>query len=210
LVAGFTNSSDLPVTADAFSAERRGAFDLLMMKLNSSASGLLYATYFGAAKDEYVYGHCIAVDDSGNTYLTGYTLSADFPTTPDAFDTTHDGGFDAFLFKIGPPYSNLVADHDDTAARPQIVWLLQNSPNPFNAATEIRYQLLEETDVSLKIYNVAGQIVRTLVEARPPAGSHAAAWDGTDDNHRAMASGIYFCRIQAGQTTEAIKMTLVR
>jgi flagellar hook assembly protein FlgD len=98
----------------------------------------------------------------------------------------------------------------ETSCFPADFTLHPNYPNPFNAATEIRYRLPEATDVSLRIYNIAGQMVRTLVQARQPAGFHAAAWDGTDDGRRAVASGIYFCRLQAGRAAETIKMALVR
>jgi len=209
-VAGFTRSSDFPVTADAFSTERSGAFDLFVTRLDYDAGGLLFSTYLGAGEDDYVYGHCIAADDSGNAYLTGYTLSADFPTTPDALDTIHGGGFDALLARIGPAGSTPVADRDVPVSQPPDPRLAQNAPNPFNASTEIHYQLSRDADVSLRIYNVAGQMVRTLVNARQPAGFHATIWDGTDDSRRAAASGIYFCRLEAGREAETIKMVLVR
>jgi flagellar hook assembly protein FlgD len=85
-----------------------------------------------------------------------------------------------------------------------------NFPNPFNASTEIRYQLSQDADVSLRIYNFAGQTVRTLADTKQPAGEYAVAWDGNDDAHQEVASGIYFCRFQAGDAAETIKMVLVR
>ncbi len=210
IVAGFTESDDLPVTPDAFAAQRSGVFDLFVMKLDYSAAGVLYGTYLGAEEDDFLYGSCIAADDSGNAYLTGYTLSAGFPVTPEALDTTHGGGFDAVLVKIGPDAGTPVTDRDAPAQQPRTARLMQNAPNPFNASTEIRYRLHREADVSLRIYNIAGQVVRTLVKAHRPAGYHAAAWDGTDDDRRAAASGIYFCRLQAGGMAETIKMVLLR
>jgi hypothetical protein len=212
-VAGFTRSDDLPVTPDAFAAQRSGAFDIFVMKLGHSAGGLLYSTYLGGKQDDYVYGHCLAADDSGNIYLTGYTLSAGFPATPEALDTTHGGGFDAVLAKVGPDDSTPVGDMGAPqveAQRPRTARLSQNVPNPFNASTRIRYHLPEAAEVSLKIYNIAGQIVRTLVNASRPAGFHAAVWDGTGDDRQTVASGIYFCRLQTGRKAGMIKMALVR
>ena len=64
-----------------------------MAKLNPAGSGLAYATFLGGSGDDYGYG--IAVDGAGSAYVTGYTRSSDFPTTPGAFDTSYNGGYAA-------------------------------------------------------------------------------------------------------------------
>ena len=83
-------------------------------------------------------------------------------------------------------------------------------PNPFGRATAIRYQLPEAGRVSLVVYNVAGQRVRTLADAALPAGSHAASWDGRDDRGVRVSAGVYFCRLSAGGTALVGKMTVLR
>ena len=72
----------------------------------------------------------------------------------------------------------------------------QNWPNPFNALTNIHYQLPERRFVSLKIYNSLGQLVRMLVEGEKPAGHYSVQWDGKDSSGRDVASGIYLYRLQ--------------
>lgn len=72
-----------------------------------------------------------------------------------------------------------------------------NFPNPFNPQTQIRFQLPASGPVSLRVYDVLGQVVHTLVEDELPAGVHRAAWDGRDAQGRAVASGVYFYALEA-------------
>lgn len=88
--------------------------------------------------------------------------------------------------------------------------LLQNYPNPFNAETQIRLSIPSSGQVDLRIYNMLGQLVKTLVDADLPAGDHQAVWNGTDDQGRALASGMYFYRLQAGGMSEVRRMVLLR
>jgi len=88
--------------------------------------------------------------------------------------------------------------------------LFQNFPNPFNPATTVRYSTAREGRVSLTVYNVNGQRVRTLVDAVQPAGTYAAVWDGKNDGGRTVATGVYFYRLTAGSFTEVRKMVLLR
>jgi hypothetical protein len=75
--------------------------------------------------------------------------------------------------------------------------LEQNYPNPFNPTTTIQYQLPVQSKVTIKIYNILGQEIRNLVEEVRPAGAHAAVWDGTNRTGTAVATGVYFYRIEA-------------
>jgi subtilisin family serine protease len=88
---------------------------------------------------------------------------------------------------------------------PQGFSLFQNSPNPFNPATEIAFNLPEGAKVTLSIYNVAGYRVAELVNGVFPAGYHTASW-----NALGVPSGIYFCRITAGGFTATRKMVLLK
>jgi subtilisin-like proprotein convertase family protein len=84
------------------------------------------------------------------------------------------------------------------------------SPNPFNPVTTIAYGLPEEGRVALRVYNVAGKLVRVLVDGEREAGHHAAVWDGRDDQGEAVASGVYFCRMEAEAFEEVAKMVLLK
>jgi Ca2+-binding RTX toxin-like protein len=103
---GKTSSVDFPTTAGAFDTSSNGATDVFVTKLNAGGSALVYSTYLGAAGDEK--GASIAVDSSGNAYVTGKTNSAGFPTTAGAFHTTLGGTDDGFVTKLNSTGSALV------------------------------------------------------------------------------------------------------
>ncbi len=88
-ITGSTASSDFPVSAAAFDRTLSGVQEVFAVKLNSSGATLLYATYLGGSDRDN--GHGIAVDRSGNAYVTGETWSEDFPTTPGAYDRSNPG-----------------------------------------------------------------------------------------------------------------------
>ncbi len=88
--------------------------------------------------------------------------------------------------------------------------LAQNFPNPFNPATTIRYDMRAKGLVTIKIYDVSGRLVRTLLDGVKEAGSYAAAWDGGNNLGAAAASGIYFCKMQTAGFSDVKKLVLLR
>jgi hypothetical protein len=78
-----------------------------------------------------------------------------------------------------------------------VPYLAQNYPNPFARRTVIGYRLPSTSRVTLKIYNVAGQLVRTLIDKEEPAGEKSAVWDGKTDTGEEVSSGLYFYRLEA-------------
>jgi hypothetical protein len=88
--------------------------------------------------------------------------------------------------------------------------LLQNYPNPFNPVTTIAYSLAEGGYVELKIFNVQGQRIRTLVSESKRPGRYQVSWDGENDRGRAVTSGIYFYRLQTGSFVSVRKMIILR
>ena len=103
-----------------------------------------------------------------------------------------------------------VEDHGSEGT-PARFALEQNYPNPFNPTTAIRYQLREPASVSLVIYDLLGQKVRTLIDGQVQvSGSHEVVWDGSSDARAPAASGIFILRLEAGDYTGERKMLLVR
>ena len=95
--------------------------------------------------------------------------------------------------------------------------LKQNYPNPSNPSTDIRYTVRGSQSVvrsplhtTLKIYNILGEKVRTLVDEPKSAGSYEVVWDGKDDKGKEVASGIYFYQLKTGDFTETKKMLLLK
>jgi hypothetical protein len=97
---------------------------------------------------------------------------------------------------------------DDTLHR---LSLAQNYPNPFNPVTTLAFTVPEGAEnVRLTVHDVAGRLVRTLVDERLPAGKATAVWDGTDDRGLSLSSGVYFVRLSAGQDEAFRKVTLLK
>ncbi len=88
--------------------------------------------------------------------------------------------------------------------------LLQNYPNPFNGQTTIRFQLPSRQKVSLYLFNVRGQLVRTLLDEEMEPGYHKVTWDGRTENGQTVASGIYIYLIQAGRNRQSLKLTIIK
>lgn len=98
-----------------------------------------------------------------------------------------------------------------TASAPPGFALLPCSPNPFNPATTVRFDLPETATIDLVVYDVAGRVVRTLIAAgNLPAGRHEVVWNGRDEAGRDEASGVYFCRLVTGNRGETRRLTLIR
>jgi len=88
--------------------------------------------------------------------------------------------------------------------------LEQNYPNPFNPSTTIQYALPKTENVDVRIYNAAGQLVKTIATGEREAGQHSAVWDGRDDTGNSVSSGAYFYQVKAGDFLQAKKMLLIK
>ncbi len=109
-VTGYTNSTGFPTTEGAFARVLAGSFDGFVLKLEPDGNGandLVYSTFLGGTYFDHPAD--IAINDKGEVYVTGYTESLDFPTTPGAFDEEHNGGdLDAFVAGLNPAGSALL------------------------------------------------------------------------------------------------------
>ncbi|MFZ8846266.1 MAG: SBBP repeat-containing protein [Candidatus Hydrothermia bacterium] len=105
-VTGFTRSSDFPISPTAYD-NTLDAGDVFVSKLNNQLSALIASTFLGGSSDEEAC--CISVDASGNVYVAGRTVSTDFPTTPSAYDNSHNGIWDAFVSKLDNNLTSLLA-----------------------------------------------------------------------------------------------------
>lgn len=100
----------------------------------------------------------------------------------------------------------------DDPVMPEIpaISLEQNYPNPFNPSTSIRYSIDEPGAVSLDIYNIKGQLVKTLYHGNAEVGSHTAIWNGLDNSGNACPSGVYFYKLRTPKTSLGCKMLLLK
>jgi hypothetical protein len=89
--------------------------------------------------------------------------------------------------------------------------LAQNYPNPFNPQTTIAFSVKERGRVRIDVFNVSGQLVKTLLDETRAAGSYTdVRWDGTDADNAAVASGVYFYRLTTGGFSQTRKMVLLK
>jgi len=152
----------------------------------------------------------IRVDQSDSTTAGVWNVLGTFDLTPgDSIVVTDEATgsvspayvvVDAVLLTANTPTGTV-----DASTEPVSFSLAQNYPNPFNPSTKINYSIPTAGMVRLRIYDILGRLVATLVEERKDIGEHVIVWDASG-----MASGIYFYRIVAGEFTETRKMGLMK
>ncbi len=137
----------------------------------------------------------------------------------DAFNSPPGQPAGALMTKVlsqSLPFQCIVQMHTDSGedpetAVPRVTALHQNVPNPFNPATRITFDLAQAGPVKLQVFDVAGHLVRTLVDGTLAAGrGHQAAWNGLDESGHRASSGVYFYRLTAGEFTATRKLALLK
>lgn len=154
-------------------------------------------------------------DNSGNYTIKGltpgsYKVSADAPGYNKGTSTSASVSYDA----VGNPVTTttnlsisgvLGNDGGNVSNSPNTFAMEQNFPNPFNPSTTISYTMAQSSNVTLKIYNVIGQLVETLVDSYQEAGSYSISFNATS-----LSSGVYFYRLEAQGAVVTKKMTLLK
>lgn len=102
------------------------------------------------------------------------------------------------------------SDNEDPGVTPVVTALDSNYPNPFNPETTIRYSLKEKGMVRINIYNLKGQMIRSLVDEAKNSGNHRVIWNGKDERGANVASGIYFYRMETSNYSATKKMMLMK
>lgn len=113
-----------------------------------------------------------------------------------------------YQFKIVA--SQRIGEEEQLTETPRAFKLWGSYPNPFNQETLIKYQIPLSTRVTLKIYNIAGQLVKTLLDEAKASGCYEVSWSGKDENGNPVSSGIYFCKMVSGQFSEVKKIVLLK
>lgn len=112
------------------------------------------------------------------------------------------------------PALRVVADEwvgiEESAEMPRLFHLHQNYPNPFNANTEITFDIAKAGHVSIDIYSITGQKIRSLYDGNVNAGIHRITWDSKTDDGQAAASGVYFYKLKADDQVQTRKMVMVK
>lgn len=122
----------------------------------------------------------------------------------------------AYIVGEGAPTETLeqvigLPDGSNEPVTPQYVTAINaNYPNPFNPSTVISFSLAKTGPALIKIYNLKGQVVKTLYKGVMEAGQHKIFWNGLDNNNCPVSSGVYFCRLETGKIVHTRKMTLLK
>jgi len=129
----------------------------------------------------------------------------------------------AYQYYVRVRYINVEGSPSDTlsfsvpyvaggdAQNPALITRLNsNYPNPFNPTTTISFDLAESGRARLSVYNLRGQLVRTLFNGEKESGRHSIVWDGRDDTNRSVSSGVYFYRLETPKHTSTRKMLMVK
>lgn len=138
-------------------------------------------------------------------------------TTTEPHDYTfldHDVPPGRYLYRLNQIDTNGSFSYSEpiaiTVNAPGTFTLGQNYPNPFNLKTRIPYQVPRRSRVVIKIYNIVGQVIKTLVDDQKGAGYFTAPWDGRDEKGREVTSGVYFYQMKAGDFCHMRKMILLQ
>ncbi|MBM4403543.1 MAG: T9SS type A sorting domain-containing protein [Candidatus Cloacimonetes bacterium] len=109
-----------------------------------------------------------------------------------------------------PVFLQTSVSNDDPSVVPVVTRLDANYPNPFNPETTISFGIRHSGAVRINVYNIKGQLVRTLVDANLNAGNHRVVWSGTDNSGRIVSSGVYLYRMETAGYTKTQKMMLLK
>ncbi len=152
--------------------------------------------------------------DTMNTYLYT-TIDTVFEDAEFEDDGTYYYRVSAFDYSgnesgYSTQASAVIVGIDEETQLPQEFVLRQNYPNPFNPTTTIRYGLPEDSNVSLVIYDVRGQVVQTLDSEHKSAGWYDVVWNGQTADGKTISTGIYFARLVAGEYSQVVKMLYLK
>ena len=160
----------------------------------------------------YDYGtgnHRILLENDGNANFSTIDLQNNIANIYRIVDIDSDGDSD-FLYldaargEIYWKENYTQVPNSDTSA-PKFSANITNNPNPFNPSTNISFNIKEDTNVEITIYNLKGQKVKTLVDKKFEQGQHKIEWNGTDSASKSVGSGVYFYKVDYNGKTQAVK-----
>ncbi|MHB9028902.1 MAG: FlgD immunoglobulin-like domain containing protein [Candidatus Latescibacterota bacterium] len=154
---------------------------------------------------------------SGVMHWDGTTLTEYTPADGltgigvNSIDFSSDGavwiGTDRGVSRFMPDTVVAVQEKDES---PTSFAITGNYPNPFNPSTTISFSLGAPEKVTLTVYDITGRKVRELISGPMSAGAHSVVWDGKDERGKAVSSGVYLSRLEAGGKAETRRMLLIR
>ena len=155
--------------------------------------------------------HAISWGAIANTSIISDTI-VEFRAYPEALNCQNQPEYcidgDTLTFEV--PIVVQVVSAEPEHFIPEVFTLHQNYPNPFNPVTSIQYELLENAFVNIRIYDLKGRLVNTLVSKDQTAGYKAIKWAGVDDKGKPVSAGLYLYTIEAGDFRQTKKTVLLK
>lgn len=170
-----------------------------------AASGAL--AVFSLSGDFGLYKPTLA---SGGATSASASYRQSFLVSQTAVGRTGSAGYIVHHGYWGGPGTSVTAVDEAGEDLPRAFGLGDAYPNPFNPSTRVRFELPRPARTRLLIYNLKGQLVRTLLDEPRPAGRYEVLWNGRDDDGSVVASGTYLLRMRAGDFATQRKMTLLK
>jgi hypothetical protein len=205
---------DVPVPAElaSFAADVTGDADVqLRWAVSSQTNNLGWEVY--RSEDNEVFERVsglISGDGTSDTFRTFGFLDAELPATDVLFYYLRQIDLNGTVTRSNVIEVMLAPTAVLEQALPLATALAQNYPNPFNPETTIHFDLATESGITLRVFDMTGQVVRTLVRGSLPAGSYTELWDGRNELGVKVGSGVYFYELQAGSFSSKKKMTLLQ
>jgi hypothetical protein len=148
----------------------------------------------------------IGIENSTEDIGLQYVFNEDYDQTA----SNIDAGV-AIKFTTEAPFvSIIVSVEEGTAFLDGSEGLLQNNPNPFSNQTTIAYFVSKPVDVTLKIFDISGKLVKTIDQGKVNSGNHQVTWNGTDNQGKMLGSGIYVVRLQTSEFSDSMKMFMLK
>ncbi len=176
------------VYVTGYSAGSGTGYDYATVKYNPSGTEQWVARYDGP-ESYWDIAYAMAIDGAGNVYVTGRSCSS---------ETSWD--YTTVKYSQGPGVAE--ASPDVPGHRLEVTQL---APEPV-----ITYTLSSSSSISLKVYDVTGKLVETLVSGSQDAGTHTITWDGKDDAGEPLSAGVYFLRFQSESCAQTVRLVMVR
>jgi hypothetical protein len=154
-------------------------------------------------------------EGSQTAYVTETVSLSPWLGQPDVrfrFMLRSDSGtrYDGFTFDTFTIAGVGVEPYSPVTDVPAVTRLAGVQPNPFNPSTTVRFELARSAQARVRVYDVSGRLVRTLVDGPRPAGMQSVVWDGRDDAGQPAASGVYLVRMAADGVEQSVKASLVK
>ncbi len=217
-----TYSSTVQYSYTFTQAEKDAGYLLYSLKVDLTGDGVteFYVLSSYGTTTPYRQGMKI-IDITNNKVLLELNDAANYYTAPTIWDVDNDGILECLVSKFNYPnftqnyliaYNTGISTSVATSSEAEKInfELMQNFPNPFNPTTNIQFNIEQPGNVNLKIYDITGKEVTTLINEEMNAGSHEVLWNGTDYNNNKVASGVYFYRLNYNGNYNTKKMLLLK